>query len=76
MKIATPIRKTLLENDAIIEHADKVISIVILYKQLYHEAIIDFVESSAFSALNKKSHNLISKCTKNVLNNHTSIIST
>jgi len=48
-----------LENNAIIEDADEVISIVTLCKQQYHEKIIDFVNSSIFSAINKKSNNLI-----------------
>jgi len=46
-----------LENNAIIE--DKIISFVTLYTQQFHKKIIDFVNSNAFSALNKKSHNLI-----------------
>jgi len=65
-----------LECYAIIENADDVISIITLYKQQFREKIIDFVNSGAFSALNKKSHNLISKSIKNFPNNHTSVIST
>jgi hypothetical protein len=64
MKIAIPIRGGgLLDNNAIIENADKVISIVTLFKQQYHEKMIGFVNSS--TALNKKSHNLISKSIRN-----------
>jgi len=76
MKMAIPIRKKLLECNAIIENADTGISIITLYKQQFHEKIIDFINSSAFSALNKKFINLISKRIRNFPNNHTSIIST
>lgn len=51
--MAIPIRKKLVECNAIIENADKVISIITLYKQQFHEKI-GFVNSSACSALNKK----------------------
>jgi hypothetical protein len=51
VKMAIPIRKKLLENNAIIENADKIISIVTLFNQQFHEKIIDFVNSSSFSAL-------------------------
>ena len=53
MKIAIPVRKKLFENNAIVENADKGNSIVIFCKKQYHQKIIDFVKSSAFSALNK-----------------------